>query len=105
MARLLVIVATVLFLSACDAAPQLFVPDVSCAGWRNLGNEERAAISEQMIRADRLFRGVQVAQQVPPDTPEDQLVAMAVESITKNCEVQSWSPELRVRNLLRDLYA
>jgi hypothetical protein len=105
MARLLVIVASVLCITACDAAPELFVPDVSCAGWRNLGNEERASISEQMIRADRLFRGVQVAQHVPPDTPEEQLVAMAVESITKNCELQRWSPELRVRRLLQDLYA
>ena len=104
MARSLVMVA-VLFISACDAAPALFVPDVSCAGWRNLGSEERASISEQMIRADRLFQAVQIAQQVPPETPEDQLVVMAVESITKNCELQRWSPELRVRALLRDLYA
>jgi hypothetical protein len=105
MARLLVIVAAVLFISACDAAPAWFVPDVSCAGWRNLGSEERASISEQMIRADHLFQGVQIAQHVPPETPEDELVAMAVESIMKNCELQRWSPELRVRDLLRDLYA
>jgi hypothetical protein len=104
MARSMAMVA-VLLLAACDAAPAVFVPDISCAGWRNLANEDRASISEQMIRADRLFQGIQMSQQVPPDTPEDQLVLMAVESIAKNCELQRWSPELRVRDLLRDLYA
>jgi hypothetical protein len=58
-----------------------------------------------VIRSDRLFERVQVAQHVPPGTPEDQLVAMAAGSITKNCELQRWSPAVRVHELTRDLYA
>jgi hypothetical protein len=105
MARSIVLAAALLLVSACDAVTIWFVPDVTCAGWQKLGQEQRLSVAEQIIRADRLFEGVQIAQHVPPGTPRDQLVAMAAGSITKNCDLQRWSPEVRVRELARDLYA
>lgn len=104
MARLVILAVAVLMVAACDSLTSWFVPDVACSGWRNVAEDDRSAIVDRMIRADHLFEGVQIAQHVPPGTPEDQLVAMASASITKNCEIQQWSPAMRVRDLVRDLY-
>ncbi|HET9853307.1 MAG TPA: hypothetical protein VFP56_12505 [Candidatus Limnocylindrales bacterium] len=94
----------VLMVAACDSLTNWFVPDVTCSGWRNVAEEGRSELADRIIRADHLFEGVQIAQHVPPGTPEDQLVAMASASVTKNCEIQQWNPAIQVRDLLRDLY-
>ncbi|MGI8928657.1 MAG: hypothetical protein ACR2H0_04230 [Candidatus Limnocylindrales bacterium] len=93
----------------CVTAEWFFVSDISisgvtCAGWKNLREEQRSSVAEQIIRTDHLFEGVQIAQHVSPETPEDQLVGMASGSVTKNCDLQQWSPAIRVRDLMRDLY-
>jgi hypothetical protein len=99
------IVAVVLLVSACDSVMPAFVPDVTCAGWRNLDEDQRSAVAAQIIAADGLVEAVRVAQQAPPGTPEAHLVAMASGSITKACELERWSPAIRVRDVARALYS
>jgi hypothetical protein len=105
MARPIVLVAAILLTAACDSLTTWFVPDVTCAEWRNLAEEERSSIAEQIVRADGLFEAVQVAQQVPPATPEHELSAMASGSITKHCDLRNWNPAVRVRSVVREIYA
>ena len=96
--------ALVLVLAACDSITMWLAPNTTCAEWRRMADDARTRLTEDLIRGSDLLEGVRVAQQAPAGTPEAQLVSMAVVSLTKNCEAQHWSLELRVKDLLRDLY-
>ena len=98
------IVAVVLLVAACDSVTPWLVPDVTCAGWKNLNEDQRSAVAEQIIDADGLIEAVRVAQQAPPGTLEAQLIEMASASITKTCELERWSPAVRVREIAQALY-
>ncbi len=89
---------------ACDSVTLWFAPNTSCADWQHMADEKRSAIVDQIIRDASILEPVRVAQHAPVGTPEEQLVAMAVSSVTKNCEIQSWSPNMRVKDVVRDLY-
>ena len=103
MARL-ILVSLVLVVSACDSITMWLAPNTSCADWQHMVEGERSSIADQIIRGSSLFEPVRVAQHVPVATPEEKLVSMAVGSVTKNCDLQSWSPAVQVKDVIRDLY-
>ena len=103
MARAL-LTGMVLVLAACDSINMWFAPNTTCADWQHMAEGKRSTLTEGLIRGSSLFEAVRLAQHAPPVTPEDQLVAMAVSSITKNCDIQRWSPDVRVKDIVRDLY-
>ena len=96
--------AVVLVVAACDSINMWLAPNATCADWRNMREDNRSRLTEQLIRGSSLFEAVRVAQHAPPVTAEDDLVGMAVASITKNCEIVGWSPERGVKDIVRDLY-
>jgi hypothetical protein len=97
--------SAVLLVAGCESLTMWFAPNPTCADWQHLADDKRTVIVEQVVRDSSLFEAVRVAQHAPVGTSNDDLVSMAVASVTKNCDIQKWSPALLVKDILRDLYA
>ena len=98
------VVALVLSFVACDPAEMWFAPNTNCSEWARMPDENRSGITDHIIRGGSLFERVRTAQHAAAGTSEEQLVAMAVASVTKSCELQRWSPMVLVKDIVRGLY-
>jgi hypothetical protein len=98
------VIPVALLVAACDSVTMWLAPNTSCADWQHLPDDNRVMVVDQIVRGASLLESVRVAQHEPVGTPEEELVALAVASVTKNCDLQRWSPEVRVKDVVRDLY-
>jgi hypothetical protein len=101
----MLLASAVLIVAGCESLTTWFAPNPTCADWQHLAEDKRTMIVEQVVRDGSLFEAVRVAQQAPLGTSNDDLVSMAVGSVTKNCDLQRWSRAVLVKDILRDLYA
>ena len=74
----------------------------NCAGWLQLGDEAQLVTAEALIEPWLMDR-VRQRQQLPPQTPDAQVFAAVVSSITKVCELER-RPDLLLAQVVRDLY-
>ena len=101
----LVLAGLVFAVAGCDAVTLWSLPNPTCTDWQHMADDGRSTQAERVIRDGSLFEGVRVAQHAPAGTDDAQLVLMATSSITKNCELQAWSPTVLVKDIVLDLYA
>jgi hypothetical protein len=94
-----------LLVAGCESLTMWFAPNPTCADWQHLADDKRTVVVEQVVRDGSLFEAVRAAQHAPVGTSNDDLVSMAVASVTKNCDLHRWSPAVLVKEILRDLYA
>lgn len=101
----LVLAVFVLAVAACDSLTLWFLPNTTCGDWQHMDENARSMLAERMIRDASLSEGVRVAQHAPVGTDEAKLALMATSSVTKNCELQGWSPTVLVKDVVWELYA
>jgi hypothetical protein len=83
--------------------PAAQILDTTCGEWMAMTEPDRRTTIGAIIDADGLMRGVRLAQRMDASASRDQLVAAAVTSIDKNCELMGL-PAMSVAELAGRLY-